>query len=242
MADIKKRIWELDFLKGIAIIIMVVFHIAVDLNDFYNFNINISSGFMHYSGIFAVSIFITVAGISSVLSKNNIKRGVPILLFSFCLTIATYFFSREIFIRFGILHFLGISIILSHFLKRLNNVFIFAFAITAIIIGNYFKSMYVSTPYLFPFGLIQSNFTSMDYYPLFPWLGVFMLGILLGKTAYSQKKSVLPFQLSGLIYDFISYLGRHSLIIYLLHQPIILSILWVINETRGRFFCFVKLC
>jgi uncharacterized membrane protein len=111
--------------------------------------------------------------------------------------------------------------------KKSKIILLLIVSIIVIIIGNYFKTIYVSAPYLFPLGLTNANFTSMDYYPFFPWLGVFIFGIILGKTAYANKTSLFSFSLEN---NLISSLGRHSLVIYLVHQPVILVFLWLIKK------------
>jgi uncharacterized membrane protein len=223
----RNRVWEIDFIRGIAIILMTIFHLIVDLKDFYAYKIEYLSGFWYYEGKLSAILFMLVSGISCTFSKSNIKRGLKVFSFGMLLTLTTYFYDPETYIRFGILHFLGASMILYNFIKNLNNKMLIAISILFILVGNIFSDMLVDSPYLFPIGLINKNFASLDYYPLFPWFGIFAAGILIGKTVYKNRKSIFPFNFK---HDFISLLGKHSLPIYLIHQPALLAILFVIHK------------
>ncbi|MDK2799094.1 MAG: hypothetical protein PWP27_1983 [Clostridiales bacterium] len=224
---IKRRIWEIDFIRGIAIVLMVVFHLVVDLKDFYSYDIEYLSGFWYYVGKLSAILFILISGVSSTFSKHNIKRGSVVFSFGLLLSVITFFYSPKDYIKFGILHFLGTSMILYHFLNKLEKKYIFLLGTTIIILGNIFSNIVVNTPYLFPFGLIDKNFSSLDYYSLFPWFGLFLYGTLIAKTLYIEKKSLFSFEIK---HDFISYLGQHSLFIYLTHQPLLLGILFIVHK------------
>jgi uncharacterized membrane protein len=141
------------------------------------------------------------------------------------ITIATYLFSPTYFVRFGILHFLGLSIILYIFIQKLNHKLLVTLLIASIYIGNILSHKVVETSYLFPFGLANSHFSSMDYYPLFPWFGIFLFGVILGKQLYKSKRGGKP----PLICKPLNYLGKHSLLIYLVHQPILFGLLYFIH-------------
>ena len=88
--------------------------------------------------------------------------------------------------------------------------------------------------WLFPLGLTCEGFTSSDYFPLFPQLGYFLIGAAIGKTAYREKRTLLPgsFQKTG-IARFFCWCGRQSLFIYLLHQPIVYGLLELVLLLRG---------
>lgn len=223
---VKSRIWEIDFIRGIAIVLMIIFHLVVDLRDYYHYDIEYLSGFWYYVGKTAAILFMLVSGVSSTLSKRNIKRGAMVFGFGMLLTVITYYYNPELYIRFGILHFLGLCMILSRFLKKIHRKYLVISGTVSIVTGLFFDRMIVRTPYLFPIGLMDKHFDSLDYYPLFPWLGVFLYGMAMGHILYKTRQSLLPFVLK---YDFFSYLGRHSLLIYLIHQPILLGVLYLFH-------------
>jgi uncharacterized membrane protein len=222
----KKRIWEIDFIRGIAIVLMVIFHLVFDLSEFYSYNFDYLKGFWYYEGKISAIMFMIVSGISITLGGNAIKRGLQIFGFGMLLTLITYFVSPKEYIVFGILHFMGISMILYHYIKKLDMKFIFILALLILYVGYRFESMTTNVPFLFPFGLMTSNFVSLDYYPLLPYFGFFLIGTILGKLLYREKRSLFTFELNN---NPLSLMGRHSLLIYLVHQPLTLGILYLVH-------------
>ncbi|MBS3978112.1 MAG: DUF1624 domain-containing protein [Syntrophomonadaceae bacterium] len=219
----RSRIWELDFLRGIALIAMIAFHTVYNLKEFYQVPVSYEVGPVYYLGRFAASLFIVVAGISCSLSKNNIRRGAKIFLFGLMITLVTYLVNPAFNIIFGILHFLGAAILLNSFFIRFSPGVLLILGTAIILAGSYFREIVMPNNLLAPFGLLGPEFFSVDYYPLVPWLGLFLYGVSLGKILYNGKKSLVAN--SALRQSFVNILGQHSLIIYLLHQPVILLLL-----------------
>lgn len=226
MKYIQNRITEIDFLRGVAIILMVVFHLAYDLNEFYNYDIDYQKGLVDYIGEISALMFITITGISCSFSRNNLKRGLKVLFYAFLITLFTYIYDPATYINFGILHLLGTCILLYPLFKELKISTLLVLSIINISLGNIFSKLTLDHNYLFPLGLTSSNYSALDYYPLFPYLGVFLLGMAIKKIFYQQKRSLLPISLPPNPLNFIS---KHSLLIYLIHQPIILWILFIFH-------------
>lgn len=172
-----KRIVEIDFFRGIAILLMMIFHTVFNLNYFLGMNIEYAKGFWYYEGKLSAIMFMVLAGISSNFSKRTTKRGLKIFALGMLLTAITFLLDREMYIKFGILHFMGISYLLSPLLKKIDTGISFLLGITIIIIGDIFYELTVNSPQLYPLGLMSKDFASLDYYPLFPYLGVFISGI-----------------------------------------------------------------
>lgn len=225
LAKTRTRIWEIDFLRGLAIILMIVFHFIVDLKDFYAFDVEYLTGFWFYVGKLSAILFIFTAGISATLSTSTLKHGIIIFFWAMLLTVVTYFYNPILYIRFGILHFLGISIASYRLICRLHPVWLMITGILGIIIGNIVAFLPTTLPYLFPFGLTTSSFTTMDYYPLAPWYGIFLFGIAIGKRFYHKRECLFSERLFLMP---LGHLGRHSLTVYLVHQPLLLAILALI--------------
>lgn len=243
--DLNKRFWEVDSLRGLAIVMMVAFHLIYDLNYFGIYNFNIHSGLIWVFGKITASIFIFLVGVSLSLSysrttllsadKNKkalflkyLKRGLKIFSYGLLITIATWLFIGNGFIIFGILHFIGIAIILEYpFLKRnYANLFL---GIVFIIAGIYLMSFTFDFSTLFWLGFTPNNFYTLDYYPLLPWLGVVSIGIFAGNILY--KNYIRQFKISNLS-DYrsirmLGILGQYSLFIYLIHQPVLIIILLI---------------
>lgn len=223
----KNRIWEIDFLRGIAIVLMVIFHLIYDLSDFYSYNIEYLSGFWYYEGKLSAILFMLISGISCSFSRNNLKRGAFVFSAGMILTLFTLITFPSMYIRFGILHLLGASMIIYHFIRRVKNIYLIIFSAVIISLGNIFSNMTVKSPFLFMLGLRDANFASLDYYPLLPWLGVFLLGVVLGRILYKERKSLFKFEPK---FNPLSYMGQHSLLIYFVHQPVLIAALYIIHK------------
>lgn len=220
-----QRIWEIDFLRGIAIVCMVIFHFLYDVEYYGILEIDLQRGIFFLIGRTAAVLFILLSGISCTFSSNNWKRGAKLLGIALLLTMVTYLFDANYFVKFGILHFLGISMMLAsllqnrsvHFLLILAY-FIFAFALV-------FTAIRPSMDLFFPIGIFSERFASSDYYPLFPWFSLYLIGMTLGKLIYPDKKALLR---TPRFLEPLSFLGRHSLVIYLIHQPILIAFIVLI--------------
>ena len=239
------RFWEIDTLRGIAIIMMVIYHILFDLNflNIYSINLHLLSFrlFLYPIG----TTFLLLVGISLTLSYSKqkkqltekalfyrfIMRGMKIFTLGLLITVSTWFLIGDGFIVFGVLHLIGVSIILSYpFINEKTLSFIIG--ITIIPLGIFLRFVVFEFNYLLWLGFIPRDFYTLDYFPLFPWFGVVLLGIGIGNHFYKNHKR--QFNITNHSDQWaiknLSYLGRHSLIIYVLHQPIILFILIMITR------------
>lgn len=242
----KKRVHLLDEIRGFCIILVVIYHTMYDLVYLFNINIPIfNSGIMRFLNIFFAGLLIFIAGASCNFSKNNIKRGSICFGFGLILTVVTYLFMPSSLILFGILHMLGVCMILYGLFEKYINkmppllmtiVLVLLFVITYQITNgkiSFFGMFDIFLPrkiydigFLFPFGFINSSFTSSDYFPLFPWVFCFFAGASIGRYL---KCSKIDFSFAyKLRVPFLSYIGKKTLIIYILHQPIIYLVLLVI--------------
>lgn len=221
----KNRIWEIDLGRFIAILLMVVFHLVYDLNEFANVNVEYEFGFWKWVGAASAILFIFISGISSGFSRNTFKRGLKVLSFGMIISIATYFFDSSQYIRFGILHFLGVSMMLFPLLKKVNNGVLLIISVLSYIAGKYIELLTVNTFLLLPFGFMYGGFASMDYYPLFPYIAYFILGVLCYKIFYHRGRSLFGFNFNT---GFVKVISKHSLSIYMLHQPVILGIIYLV--------------
>lgn len=222
-----KRIWELDFLRGIALILMVYFHTIYDLKEFYNYPASYSTGLIFYIGKISAILFMLISGISSSFSQNNLKRGLKVLGIALLITLITHLYNLDYGIKFGILHFLGVSMLLSPVFIQYNKYVLMPLGVGILALGGFISSINTSVNYLFPLGITDSSFASSDYYPLVPWLGIFLIGLSLGKFVYSSKRSLFTFQPKN---NRINMLGQNTLPIYLLHQPVIIIVLFLLQS------------
>ncbi|HIK01656.1 TPA: DUF1624 domain-containing protein [archaeon] len=233
----KDRLWEIDALRGIAITAMIAFHFLFDLNYFGSLGWKIGQGGWW---IFARSIaltFILLVGISLTLSYNRnrrslehyTRRGLKIFSWGLLITAVTWIFLEEGTIYFGILHFIGLSVILAYpFLARRKSAFVVG--LLALFAGIIMMETRVQTYSLLWLGIAPANFYTFDYFPLFPWFGYVLFGIFIGNSFYKKGKRHyrLPDFSKMKVIKFLSFLGRNSLLLYLIHQPISIALVLAI--------------
>ncbi|ABE51160.1 heparan-alpha-glucosaminide N-acetyltransferase [Methanococcoides burtonii] len=242
MTKTYERKWEIDLLRGIAITLMVFFHLLYDLYYFGYYDNDIRTGEVFLIGRAAAFLFIFVAGISLTLSFSKqlemeqtkpkfikyVKRGSKIFLWGMAITAGSYIFLREGIIIFGALHFIGVAIILSYpFLKQRSASLVAAFL--TIIAGIPLRTITIEQPWLLWIGIQPTGFRSYDYFPLIPWFGVMLMGIFTGNVLYPQyKRKFILSDISELTHiKVLTYMGKRSLRIYLLHQPILIAIFYI---------------
>ncbi|MDD4749655.1 MAG: heparan-alpha-glucosaminide N-acetyltransferase [Methanosarcinaceae archaeon] len=167
-----------------------------------------------------------------------LKRGLKLFSLGLFLTAVSWIFIEERYIAFGILHFFGLSSLLIYpwlslkhgnsFSGRALSSFFLLFSSLFFLLGGLFlwkRSFRFSA--LLWLGFRPEAFNSLDYFPLFPWFGVLLLGLFLGKSLYpeNQRLFVFPDFSKLLPVRFFCLLGRYSLLIYFLHQPLFLAVL-----------------
>lgn len=239
-----KRIHLMDELRGFAVFCMVFYH------GFYTlaFLMGQSWGewlyrfFMPAEPWFA-GLFIFIAGISSNLTHSNLVRGVKLLGVALLVTLATAIAVPDELIVFGILHFLSVCMIAFGLLQLLRRRLgrteeppfrLWPVVVCAVlfVVTRYLASGYLQIPFLLrvflpsgwyqawlaPLGLPGPGFSSADYFPLLPWCFVFAAGTVVGRLAKAGK---FPAWTYPSRVPFFSFLGRHALLIYVLHQPVI---------------------
>jgi len=235
-----ERVWEIDFLRGLAIILMVGYHLLFDLGEFrgikrfLGFSTDLSSVAWTVAQYFFAGLFVVLSGISSTLSRNNVRRGLKLLAVSLAVSVATYVFDPSSAIYFGILQCLAVSMLIYGAVFEKSGPAICA-AWGAFVLGLgavlpiLKKGLAIRFDWLLPLGITSPSFSSFDYFPLIPWLGVFLIGSALGKSVYVSRRSLLPWPLPV---TFVNAAGRHSLLIYIVHQPVIMGVLYILGPMR----------
>ena len=223
------RIELMDGARGLAILLMVLHHLAFDLVYFLGAPLwlftNPVFDTLHY--LFA-GLFILLAGVSSRFSRSNLKRGLITLAMAALVTLVTVLLDMDIW--FGILHFMACAMLFYALTGKLWEK-LPAFVIPVLsAAGTVLTAPLVSgvpteTPGLFMFGFCTADFRSEDYFPLLPWIFVFLFGTWVG---YYIKERRFPAWFYETKVPVLSVIGRHTLIIFLLHQPILYGIVQLI--------------
>lgn len=228
MTTLPPRIWQLDFARGIAICLMASFHFVFDLNYYWEYPVSYLSGFWYYAGKLSAILFTLIAGFSASLSSRHIRRGLMVLAWGLIITFATYFLDPQTYIRFGILHMQGSCMLLFPLFQNLRPTWL-ATAGTAVFFAGKWTAQLTGPAFLLPFGVMPTGFQSLDYYPLLPWAGLFLYGAALGKMISGTQRSQAILQSQPVWARPFSLAGCHSLAIYLIHQPVLIGLLWVLH-------------
>ena len=228
----KKRIWELDAMRGLALLGMIGIHLVSDLVDLFGvWNWDQPQWYLLFKNNYG-ALFLLISGISVTLGRHPVKRGLQVFLCGFLCTAATvgmYLLGaagKDIIIYYGVLHCLGTSMLLWPLFRKGSNGLLAFLALGMITLGLWLRTKGFSFPWLTVLGFCPYGFASSDFFPLFPNLGYFLLGALLGRKLYAQKESRFPKEHPPL--PFLQWCGRHSLTIYLLHQPILAAVVALI--------------
>jgi len=238
-----QRFIELDILRGFAILFMIILHLFWDLDYFSIFPLNEN---FYSLNIIVPVIFFLLVGICQAVNNNKyrtqpkrmyvrtIQRGLWILNLGMLFTLLTAVFLPEKPILFGVLHCIGCCIIFSTLLLRFTstNVILASLIIVSGLALGLFYTTENPTMVELAAGIHESNVAAhtIDYFPILPWFGVCLLGITLGNILYKDNKRRFPFpDLSKFKpTKLFSWLGQHSLAIYLVHQPLIAGCLTLV--------------
>lgn len=234
--DIKKRIWELDALRGLCVLGMVIVHFVYDLVDLYGLVTWEYPPLFTFVQQWGGVLFLLISGICVTLGSRCIRRGLLVFACGLVVSAVTYgmyyfhFSGKSIIIYFGVLHCLGACMLLWPIFRRLPHWALGIVGLVLLIAGLYLKTLPgIDHPWLMIFGLPWIGFASSDYFPLLPYLGFFLIGSALGKSIYRKKESLLPrVNTKNPFIRFLSLCGKHSLWIYMLHQPLLSGIFYLI--------------
>ena len=231
----KKRIWELDAFRGLCIIGVVIVHLIYDLVDLYGIIKWDYPAWFAFVKDWGGIVFLILSGICVTLGSHNLRRGLIVFVCGMLCTAVTYGmyrmgFGMSIIIYFGVLHCLGVCMLLWAVFKKLPTWALLVLGLVMAAAGLYLKNnVVVDFPWLIPMGLKMQGFQSSDYFPLLPNFGFFLLGAALGKTVYAFGESLLPnVRETNPILRFLRGCGAHSLWIYLLHQPVLSGVMYLI--------------
>jgi uncharacterized membrane protein len=226
------RIGGVDALRGLAVMAMVAYHFAFDLayfrltaQNFYR------DAFWLHSRTVILSSFLLVAGVSLVLAQGTAHGRARFWLHvgrvaacALAVTAGSYLMFPRSFIWFGVLHAIAVSLVLSRPLAARPWIAL-ALGIAIVLAGNLVASPAFDTRALGWIGFMTGKPITEDYVPLFPWTGVLLIGIAAGHAL--ARREFAPIAALARLPAFVQWLGRHSLAVYMIHQPLLLGLLFI---------------
>ena len=287
----KERIIEVDLLRGLPIFLVVLFHLCYDFMElpsvFSNYGEVISNyPQLYYLIEFCESImqndiihnylvplfagmFLFACGISSSLTRSNLRRSLLLSALAIALSLGTLALSHilkiDLFIPWGILHLMAFSILIYSLMELFSrkllkkdvhpliplvigvlilftglllregitiNNHVLAWPTTSAYLGNDLSHPFTITDFFY--SAIGKSLNYIDWWPIFPFAGVIFIGIALGKALYGEhKKSYLKDGRYQLVLKPISFIGGHTIWVYILHQPVIIVILGCVMLCLG---------
>jgi uncharacterized membrane protein len=249
---LRLRLEVVDGARGVALLAMFVFHFAYDLSYFGLIETHIPSepGWRGFARLIAGS-FLTLVGISLVLATRNglnrsafLKRLAMVAGAAALVTLATYVAMPRSFIFFGILHHVALASVLALPFLRLPIVAVAGATIAAFALPFLIAHPLLDQPALAWLGFSRAPIVTADFVPVFPWFGCVLGGIVLARLALprltgSRLANWRPTSLPARI---LAWGGRHSLLVYLVHQPVFIGALLLalqlnpaqpVSEERG---------
>lgn len=235
----KFRFPEVDFLRGIAILMMAVFHFTWSLNHLGVVRVNTLGGFWEIFQTLTGGLFILLVGVSLTLSYSRIikksperyplkylARGVRIFGYGLIITLVSWLWMPNAYVFFGILHFIGTAIILTT--PFINFAWLNLFlGIAALSIGLGIQNISVNIPWLALLGF-SYPVNTLDIYTVLPWISLVFFGLFIGNTLYKGGRRRLRFRMKENFLSPVQFLGRNSLLMYFLHLPLVYFIAWII--------------
>ena len=259
---VNNRIFELDVLRGISILLMILHHFIYDLRHVLGLDVfafQDTDFFINFvRGVF-LCVFVVVSGICCQFSRNNIKRAgkmaIASVILSLAMLVASLISKMDLYIFFNMLYVLTICVFLQglfdkFYLKKIQKMTtqqqnvkkthynVFLLVIVVLGLGGELLPHIFENPnsiVFLPFGFIPENLPGMgDYLPLFPWIGFFFLGVVIGKNCYTQKKTRFPGIPDSVkkVMTPLVWSGQNALWVYLFHQPVLLGVLFLLRYVK----------
>ncbi|MDR0992424.1 MAG: DUF1624 domain-containing protein [Ruminococcus sp.] len=231
------RVKGIDQMRGLCIVYVMIYHLLFDIDEFLTPLAFFHTDWWEVIHIIVLAALFAVSGLSTSFSRDPLKAGVKLFFIGTAITMLSDIFTQgEYTIRFGVLTFLGVSMMIYCFLKPITDKFsplpysVITAIIFIILVSIFPIYIHSGITELYPLGIADSGFFSADYFPLLPYFFIFLFGTAFIKPVRDRK--IPDFWYTADIKP-VNFIGRHSLIFYLAHQavfvPIILLIAYLIT-------------
>ena len=236
------RFFLVDALRGVAIALMFAYHFSFDLNYFGLIHVDFyHNPFWLDLRALIVSLFLVLVGVSLVLANRrgvNLRAALPrlyrLLGAAVLVSLGSYALFPASMIFFGVLHFIFVASLLGLLFLRLRWTNL-ALGVLLVLVGLTVQHPWFDQAWLQWFGLMTHKPITEDYVPLLPWFGVVLVGIFLGRHLFSGATlpALARWQPGGSVARLLAFAGRHSLLLYLLHQPVFLGLLYMVARLKA---------
>ncbi len=240
MEEKNKRIGWIDELRGLAICAMILYHIAFNMLYFLHLplpwlRLAMESRWLGVLHVLFVAVFLGLSGICSHLTRRPWHRAGRVLCGAAVVTVVTFFAFPEQAIWFGVLHCLGVCMALEAFfgkyLRKIKPLWGLVISLALFILSYRVPEGYILTfalpdsvymgGILTVVGFPDRFFSSLDYVPLLPHIFLFSAGVFLGCVPLPER---------GTHCRLLAFCGRHSLAVYLLHQPVVFGVFFLLGK------------
>ncbi len=228
-----------DSIRGVAMILMAIYHFCFDLDHFgvISQNMNFHDGWLTFRAVI-MTLFTGLVGVGLALaavrysSRGFLKRQLRVGICALIITIYTYFLFPNSWVYFGVLHFIFAASLLGPVLVRVPWLSLAA-GIFMIALPFFYRDPVFTDGVLGLTGLSSTKPMTEDYAPIFPWLGTLLVGVFIGhiyRDAESKSAIGTGARSGRLEFAPLTRLGEHSLVFYMLHQVVLFPIAWVISK------------
>ena len=234
------RLARLDALRGGALVAMIFYHLTWDLKHFGLIAADLAnSAVFHWVGHAIAAVFVSVSGLSLVLTHQRgvdapgyARRLALIVAAALAVTVVTWYAMPEAFIFFGILHCIAAASLAGLTFLRAPVWLIAAAAAAAVLAPQFVHSDAFNAPALVWTGFGTVSPYTYDFRAFFPWFGVFLAGMAAGRMGVANLFAGR--EAAGLSLSILARAGRHSLAIYLVHQPLLYGALLLATQGLPR--------
>lgn len=229
-----RRLHFIDAARGVALLAMAIYHFTWDL-DYFGYvkpGLATSGGWAYFAHAIAGS-FLFIAGYSLFMAHGRkwrlhsfIRRMAILIAAGLAITVVSYMMMPETVIYFGILQSIAAASLIGLLFVRLPAIVTLIVAAIVLALPHIVSFPALDPRYLAWIGLADHPPMSNDYVPLFPWLGAFLAGLAVARLTLDWLKRQPQFPRKSGVFCF---LGRHSLIFYLVHQPVLFGLVWGVS-------------
>lgn len=230
------RIGIIDAARGVALLAMASYHFTWDM-EFFGYlepgtatqgALKLYARAIAGSFLFLVGVSLVLAHVPAIRWPSFWRRLAMVVAAALAITVATWFATPDAFIFFGILHQIALASLIGLLFVRLPWAVTLLAGLVLLALPLYTRSAVFDTPWLWWVGLSQQLPRSNDYVPLLPWTGVVLVAIALTRLSLAaglrERLARLPSGPAPL-----SWIGRHSLAFYLLHQPVLIALAYLLT-------------